>query len=570
AVNGRVMEVQAMRRAYFPLSAGRFAFAPARAVIDVREGFLFAPESREIRSSSPRLTALPLPETGQPPGFKGAVGNYQIRAFLQPDTIAVGEAAQITIELAGTGNIKAAPPPILPAIPGVEQFTPTEEATVAFSDAIVRGTKRFQWVVIPNDAGTIEIPSAIYAFFNPGTREYRTIKTAPLTLVATSAAAAADAAAAAASLRALRAKPQHASLAWVRTRGFLLAQSIPLLVIVITLSLLYMHRRQSTASSLLKDFKRIRDANSAYPDFLRQLEAVLRSALRRTGGDTDVRARLLTLIGRIEAQRFAPAAAEATERASLLSEAEELIRLVASNDTGSTAVKHRSHEPQSRTAVLLVIALAQPQSVAPFERGIELYRSGQFTHAARAFSDVVARDSTDVSAWMNLGNSHYRAGERGRAIWAWARAARQSPRDDAISRNLQSVGAVEVLRTRPPLSVRPVEWYLLAALAWWGACAIALTAIVRRRLPLFSWALAPIASAVVALFVGVIADGRTYAVALNEDTRLYGDPTVHSPVVRRVQAGAGLDVLEERDGWLRVRTVTQAEGWVEADDAGRL
>ena len=42
--------------------------------------------------------------------------------------------------------------------------------------------------------------------------------------------------------------------------------------------------------------------------------------------------------------------------------------------------------------------------------------------------------------------------------------------------------------------------------------------------------------------MGVLADGKQHVVAWKEQTQLYGDPTVHSPVVRRVQAGAGLDV----------------------------
>ena len=69
---------------------------------------------------------------------------------------------------------------------------------------------------------------------------------------------------------------------------------------------------------------------------------------------------------------------------------------------------------------------------------------------------------------------------------------------------------------------------------------------------------------------GSIADHRRYAVAIETATKLYGDPTVHSPVVRTVQSGAGLDVLENRGEWLRVRTLTQAEGWVESDAIGLL
>lgn len=582
AVNGRVTEIQSLQRAFFPLSAGRYAFASARAIIDVREGFLFAPETREIRSASPKVVVLPLPELGRPPDFKGAVGSFTIRASVQPDTVAAGEAAQITVELSGAGNLKAAPLPMLQAIPGVEQFAPTEDAEITFEGATVGGTKKFQWVIIPDRAGTVTIPPATYSFFEPATRQYRTIRTQPLQLHVRSAAIAdEERASAAASLRAIRAAPRRASLQWVRTREFLLAQLAPLAIILAALLFMLWRRRPTGGKTHLAELKRVRqDRGAAYPDFLRELEAVLRAVAAERAGDAAVRTakandvaaalrkaavaqptieRLQRLIGRIEAARFAPLSGETAERESLLAEAEQVVRALIADSRNS----------QGQPAVFAILLLLQVQ-VGSFQSGVDLYRNGRFAAAATAFETAVARDSADVAAWSNLGNAYFRAGERGRAIWAWARAAREAPRDAAIVRNLRAAGAVEVLRTRPPLSVRPVEWYLLAAIGWWVAAAVALAAIVRRRTALLAWALPVIALVVIALAVGVIAEGREYAVALNDETRMYGDPTIHSPIVRRVQAGAGLNVLEQRGEWLRVRTVAHAEGWVEADAVGKL
>jgi hypothetical protein len=561
AVAGRFVEVQTMQRAYFPLTAGRFAFAPARAIIDVREGFLFAPETREIRSASPKLTVLPLPDEGKPAGFKGAVGRYSVRGLVEPDTVAVGEAAQITIELTGIGNVKAAPQPTLPTIAGVEQFTPTEDATVTFTGAVAGGVKTFKWVVIPDRAGVIKVPAATYSFFDPDARAYRTVQTTPLALVVRpSTAAADDDGGAGTTLGALRTKPEHTSLGWARTRWFLLIQLIPLVLVLLAFVGRKLHTMRAQSSTLPADLKRVKDAPTAYPVFLRELEVVLRAALANTVAGDAVHARILALIQRIETQRFAPASAQAAEREALLKQAESLIREVL-----------KSARPKSHASVaFLAFALLAGSQPHTFDSGLALYRSGHFAQAAQVFETVIARDSSDVAAWVNLGNAQYRSGERGRAVWAWARAGRAAPRDRAIVRNLQAAGAVEVLRTRPPLSVRPVEWYLLAALGWWVACALAVVAITKRRAALYSWLLLPLTIVVVALAVGVLTAGRNYAVALHDDTQLYGDPTTHSPVSRRVQAGAGLDVIEQRGEWLRVRTVTQAEGWVESDAVGRL
>lgn len=562
AVDGVVSEIQTLQRAYFPLSAGKFALAPARAIIDVREGFLFAPETREIRSASPRLVVRPVPEAGRPAEFRGAVGTYTISALVEPQTVAAGEAAQIRVVISGRGNLKAAPQPVLPVIAGVEQFAPTEEASVTFEGAIAGGTKTVEWVIIPERAGVLNIPAISYVFFDPAARSFRTVTAQPLELIVTEGPPATDDDAAPAALRAIQTRPRPASLEWVRSRTFIMLQLVPLLAIIGLLLFRLRVARRPAGSHLFVELSRLRDPELPYSVFLRDLENLVRAALAEPIVSELSSERASALIRRIETQRFAPSASEPAERDLLLGEAQRLLT--------DMAREGRASGSQARAVLLFfVLVQAQPQT-ATFEQGLDLYRAGRFNEAARTFEQSVSADSTDIAAWTNLGNSYFRAGERGRAIWAWARASTEAPRDRTLVQNLRSAGAVEVLRTRPPLSVRAVEWYFLAALAWWAACAIAIAAVAKRRSGLLAWALPAIVVAVAALIVGIAADHRRYAVALTEETSLYGDPTVRSPIVRRVQAGTGLDVLETRGDWLRVRTVAQVEGWVEADDVGRL
>ena len=66
------------------------------------------------------------------------------------------------------------------------------------------------------------------------------------------------------------------------------------------------------------------------------------------------------------------------------------------------------------------------------------------------------------------------------------------------------------------------------------------------------------------------ASAPQYAVTLNAQSVLYSEPTVRSPAVRRVRAGAVLTVDEERGEWLHVRTIDQREAWVARDEVGLL
>src|SRR5262245_35342172 len=129
-INGQRFVAQRFYRAYFPLTAGRYAFAPARVTYEARQGFLFAPQSFELRSESPKVVVLPLPEHGRPADFRGAVGHVKVRASIEPASAAVGDAVSLTVEVKGTGNIKALPLPTLPPIAGADVLDPAESADV--------------------------------------------------------------------------------------------------------------------------------------------------------------------------------------------------------------------------------------------------------------------------------------------------------------------------------------------------------------------------------------------------------------------------------------------------------
>jgi hypothetical protein len=230
-LNGRAFETQTFRRAYFPLTPGTFRFPPARIVYEIRRGFLYAPESRELVSDSLRVVVLPLPAQGRPDAFTGAVGTYAIRARLTPDSVAAGDAATLRVDITGTGNIKALPPPKLPALDGADVYPPTEDATVEFDDETAAGSKHFTWVIVPSKGGRLTVPAIEYGFFDPAARVYRTARSDAMVLAVAGGTTRVAAAAPDTALRFIRLEPDAAA-DWVGSRGFIALQLVPLLLFV--------------------------------------------------------------------------------------------------------------------------------------------------------------------------------------------------------------------------------------------------------------------------------------------------------------------------------------------------
>src|SRR5690606_32942474 len=174
---GRTIETQTYRRAYFPLAPGSYRFPPARLHYEVRRGFLYAPETRELVSDSVPLVVLPLPEAGRPATYNGAVRRLTLRASIAPGRSGAGEAATLHVEVEGTGNVKALPEPRLPDLEGAEIFPPSQDSRVDVNDDRVGGTKRFRWMIVPEQPGTLVIPPIEYDVFDPELRSYIVLRT---------------------------------------------------------------------------------------------------------------------------------------------------------------------------------------------------------------------------------------------------------------------------------------------------------------------------------------------------------------------------------------------------------
>ncbi|HEX7051655.1 MAG TPA: BatD family protein [Longimicrobiales bacterium] len=603
---GRIYRTRGFSRAYFPLAPGHYTLPPAELHYESRRSFFYSPQEHRLTTDSLRLVVLPIPEAGRPASFTGAVGRYEVRARLEPTEVPAGEAVALTLEIEGEGNIKAIPAPTLPALDGVEVHPPSEDADVRDVGSVVTGTKRFTWILIPRRPGRIELPAIEYAYFDPDRAAFEVARAEPLVLRVRAGNGVVAATPPPDRLRYLKPAPAGASaLRWVRSPVFAAAQLLPLLALLG--SVLWRRRRRRPPTPSGRQIRRRRRealdalrARVASDDFFRDLDdlvrdglaerlgvpslrkadpAALAAALEAHGVSRGTARALASLLERSAQSRYAPTPPGAAARTALLEEAGRL--LDAADREGE-----RPRRAAATTGILLLLAFAlhapraaaaagaQESAPQDFTRATELYDNGDYAGAVREFTAFVQAHPLDPHGWYNLGNAYFENDERGRAIWAWLRARNLAPRDRDVRYNLEHADVDPALleRTAAALPLTADELLLAASIAWLVAAAGA-GWYFRRRRP----AAALVGAAGLALALALLAAwarprfGEAVGIVLPAEATLRAAPTARADPLGQLAAGAGVQIVEERaDGWLRIRTRDDGEGWIEGGQVGRL
>ncbi|MGH7476136.1 MAG: BatD family protein [Longimicrobiales bacterium] len=590
-----VSETFRYRRAYFPLEPGRFTLAPARIAFDVRPQPFGRPVPREIASDSIELIVVPPPTRGRPASFNGAVGRLTLHASLRPARIPVGEAGVLRVEVAGIGNVRALPAPRIEAASGIELYAPTERATQADTAGLIRGSKVFEWVIVPQRAGPLQVGPVELAVFDPYARRYDLLRSAPLEALAVAAAGSRPAAAA---LPELRLRPAPAGgLDFVRTRIFAALQFVPLLF---GLLLTWRRRRagrerrpsrRALRSRLRHALRQLRREGPPAPEFFERLlhsfvswladrfaqpelrnapPATIEAHLVRAGVEPALAAEVAALLLRIHSARFDPTGALNPQLAVRRTEV-----LAARLDRTGTWRRTAARGARSASAAILLAAGLMSAAAAgaqraddAFMRGVAAYQELDFDAAAAAFQAHLRQAPRDGNAWLNLGLALDRRGQHGAAVWSWLGGLRQRPKDPAIRAALRQAGVQDdvVRRALPPFGV-PIELLLLAAsIAWLAGCG-ALVLRVHSRRTVYSLG-GGLGLGLTLLVVLVILAHATRApigiVIAQRGVDLRSAPQVRATSLGRLEPGIAILVDDGRNTpWLRVRTLAGTQGWLE-------
>lgn len=123
------------------------------------------------------INVSPLPGTGRPSTFSGAVGQFGFSASVNTSEVKANEAINLTINVSGNGNLELLelPKPVFP--PGFEVFEPKISADIKTGADGISGTRRAEYLIIPRFEGNFRIEPIEFSYYDPRRKEYITLRT---------------------------------------------------------------------------------------------------------------------------------------------------------------------------------------------------------------------------------------------------------------------------------------------------------------------------------------------------------------------------------------------------------
>ena len=135
---------------------------------------------KTITSGRRTLNVKPLPTSGQPENFTGAVGQFDFDVILSKDALKASESFQTKIKVSGKGNLNLFQLPEINVPNTLEVYEPERKETIKTTLSGTEGTVEENYTIVPQYQGKYPIPPVAFSYFDPKAKNYKTVRSQEL------------------------------------------------------------------------------------------------------------------------------------------------------------------------------------------------------------------------------------------------------------------------------------------------------------------------------------------------------------------------------------------------------
>jgi len=156
---------------YFDLSVVVPGQPSSRFGNSIFDDFFGRTERFSLYTKPTQVDVQPLPTREKPESFSGAIGQFNIEVSTDAESTRVGEPIMLSLKVSGQGNFDRIQGPELPESENWRSYPPESIFEAKGGDSLT-GTKRFDYIFIPEKAGNLELPEVSFSFFDPDVADY--------------------------------------------------------------------------------------------------------------------------------------------------------------------------------------------------------------------------------------------------------------------------------------------------------------------------------------------------------------------------------------------------------------
>jgi hypothetical protein len=130
---------------------------------------------KRVSAGARTISVKPLPETGKPVDFSGAVGQFDFKATASRTDVKNGENIDLNVVVSGNGNLKlfSLPKPVVPS--ALEMYDPVHKEKITTPLSGMTGSISDKYVIVPQFKGKYPIKPMQFTYFDPKSGTYKTI-----------------------------------------------------------------------------------------------------------------------------------------------------------------------------------------------------------------------------------------------------------------------------------------------------------------------------------------------------------------------------------------------------------
>ncbi|MEO9003756.1 MAG: BatD family protein [Ginsengibacter sp.] len=133
-----------------------------------------------LKTTPTVINVKPLPSENKPNSFKGAVGKFNVVSSLGKDSISTDDAGVLKVTVSGQGNIQLVNAPTIVWPKGIDGYEAKVKDNVDKTTVPMQGNKVFSFPFTVSRQGNYTIDSILFSYFDPSSKEYKTILVPPL------------------------------------------------------------------------------------------------------------------------------------------------------------------------------------------------------------------------------------------------------------------------------------------------------------------------------------------------------------------------------------------------------